>query len=134
MIPSGDGAVATEPIMSAEDPYRFGQQGAVLKISNSRLVEAAGVERFFHSLNSVTYVFSIAYKTAKRSKIPLSRYSFGTVIFAQFSVQSSIMRTPAGCPPPPVAIEPRGINEQSRQCWTTAEHPPASAFAVNPFD
>jgi hypothetical protein len=44
------------------------------------MVEAAGVERFFEHLNSITYVFSIAYKSAKMPKMPLSWYSFGTVL------------------------------------------------------
>ncbi|MDR3413517.1 MAG: hypothetical protein P4L87_21600 [Formivibrio sp.] len=40
------------------------------------MVEAAGVERFFEHLNSITCLFSIAYKSAKMPKMPLSWYSF----------------------------------------------------------
>jgi hypothetical protein len=43
------------------------------------MVEAAGVERFFDLLSSITYAFSIAYKSAKMPKMPFSWYSFGTV-------------------------------------------------------
>jgi hypothetical protein len=50
----------------------------LLKI-NELMVEAAGVERFFHSLDSIIYLLSIAYETAQRPKMPFSWYSFGTV-------------------------------------------------------
>jgi hypothetical protein len=50
-----------------------------LPVDTYSMVEAAGVERFFDYLNSITYVFSIAYKSAKMPKMPLSWYSFGTV-------------------------------------------------------
>jgi hypothetical protein len=56
------------------------QQAGETALAARRLVEAAGVERFFHSLESITCMFSIAYKTAKMPKMPVSWYSFGTVL------------------------------------------------------
>lgn len=66
-------------------------------------MEAAGVERFFHSIESITYMFSIAYKTAKMPKMPVYWYSLGTV-FRRFSMpifafSSECGRRRASCSP-----------------------------------
>lgn len=78
------------------------------------MVEAAGVERFFHSLDSITYLFSSAYKTAERPKMPLSWYSFGTV----FGV-----KTPAEYPPSPAITKP---------LWIQLKIPPMLAYGRTP--
>jgi hypothetical protein len=66
-------------VKSVSDIIASYPQIKALIIVSLVLVEAAGVERFFHSLESITYLFSIAYETAQRPKMPFSWYSFGTV-------------------------------------------------------
>jgi hypothetical protein len=70
-------------------------------------VEAAGVERFFHSLDSITYLFSVAYRKAKKPKMPFAWYSFGTVFDS---------KNAAECPPPPVFAKSPEIRLRTAQC------------------
>jgi hypothetical protein len=66
-------------------------------------VEAAGVERFFHSLDSVTYLFSVAYRKAKSPKC----HFLGTVFDS---------KNAAECPPPPVFAKSPEIRLRTAQC------------------
>jgi hypothetical protein len=60
-------------------PKLFARSDKSFMVNDFFMVEAAGVERFFDLLSSITYAFSIAYKSAKMPKMPFSWYSFGTV-------------------------------------------------------
>jgi hypothetical protein len=78
----------------------------LLKIGNLELVEAAGVERFFHSLDSITYLFSVAYRKAKKAKMPFPWYSFGTVFDS---------KNAADRPPPPAFVKSSEIRPRTAQ-------------------